>query len=47
MSKGIWGMNVHVPGQGIEGFAWFASIVGALVTIGLVGGFSAYKLMVR
>ena len=47
MSKGIWGMNVHVPGQGIEGFAWFASIVGALVTIGLVGGFSAYKLMIR
>lgn len=44
---GIWGMNVHVPGQNIDGFAWFASIVGALVTIGIVGGFSAYKLMIR
>ncbi|KAH8985458.1 hypothetical protein EDB86DRAFT_2335350 [Lactarius hatsudake] len=45
---GLWGMNVHVPGQGVdEGFAWFASIVGVLVTIGLVGGYSAYKLMVR
>ncbi|KAH9163631.1 magnesium transporter [Lactarius sanguifluus] len=44
---GLWGMNVHVPGQDIEGFAWFSSIVGALVTIGLVGGYSAYKLMVR
>jgi len=40
-------MNVHVPGQGIPGYGWFACIVGALVTIGLVGGFSAYKLMVR
>jgi len=44
---GIWGMNVHVPGQNIEGFAWFSSIVGVLVTIGIVGGYSAYKLMVR
>ena len=44
---GLWGMNVHVPGQGIEGFAWFSSIVGVLVTIGIVGGYSAYKLMVR
>ena len=40
-------MNVHVPGQEVAGYAWFASIVGALITLGLVGGFSAYKLMVR
>jgi len=40
-------MNVHVPGQGVPGYAWFASIVAALITIGLVGGFSAYKLMIR
>jgi len=40
-------MNVHVPGQNIEGFAWFASIVSVLVTIGIVGGFTAYKLMIR
>jgi len=44
---GIWGMNVHVPGQGIETLTWFSSIVAVLVTIGLVGGFSTYKLMVR
>lgn len=44
---GIWGMNVHVPGQEVPGYAWFASIVGALITLGVVGGFSTYKLMVR
>ncbi|KAI9464291.1 hypothetical protein F5148DRAFT_1299927 [Russula earlei] len=44
---GIWGMNVHVPGQGVDGYGWFASIVAVLVTIGIVGGFSAYRLMVR
>ncbi len=44
---GLWGMNVHVPGQGVETLAWFASIVAVLVTIGIVGGYSAYKLMVR
>jgi len=44
---GIWGMNVHVPGQNVDGFAWFASLVALLVTIGLVGGISAYRLMVR
>ncbi|KAI0278624.1 hypothetical protein BGY98DRAFT_1089485 [Russula aff. rugulosa BPL654] len=44
---GIWGMNVHVPGQGVPGYGWFASIVAVLVTIGVVGGLSTYKLMVR
>lgn len=44
---GIWGMNVHVPGQGLPGYGWFASLVGVLITIGVVGGFSAYKLMIR
>jgi magnesium transporter len=47
LNKGIWGMNVHVPGQEVPGYAWFASIVGALITLGVVGGFSTYKLMVR
>jgi magnesium transporter len=40
-------MNVHVPGQGVPGYAWFTGIVAALVTLGVVGGFSTYKLMVR
>jgi len=44
---GIWGMNVHVPGQGIETFWWFGSIVGSLVGIALVGGFVTYRLMNR
>lgn len=28
---GLFGMNVHIPGQGVEGYAWFGGIVGAIV----------------
>lgn len=35
---GLWGMNVHVPGQDVtEGYAWFISIVCSLVSFGVVG----------
>ncbi|WAR63472.1 hypothetical protein PtB15_17B72 [Puccinia triticina] len=35
---GLWGMNVHVPGQDVaEGYAWFIAIVCALVSFGVVG----------
>ncbi|KAH9446538.1 hypothetical protein Pst134EA_030450 [Puccinia striiformis f. sp. tritici] len=35
---GLWGMNVHVPGQDItEGYAWFIAIVCGLVSFGVVG----------
>ncbi|EGF97787.1 uncharacterized protein MELLADRAFT_46179 [Melampsora larici-populina 98AG31] len=35
---GLWGMNVHVPGQDVaEGYAWFLSIVCGLVSFGVVG----------
>jgi len=45
---GLWGMNVHVPGQDIaEGYAWFGSIIAALATFALIGGYTTYKLMVR
>ncbi|TFK55655.1 cora-domain-containing protein [Heliocybe sulcata] len=42
---GLWGMNVHVPGQNADGYAWFLSIIGALVAFAAVGGYSTYKLM--
>lgn len=37
---GLWGMNVHVPGQDItEGYVWFGSILGALAAFAIVGGY--------
>ncbi|CAA7258567.1 unnamed protein product [Cyclocybe aegerita] len=44
---GLWGMNVHVPGEGVEGYAWFISIIACLAAFALVGGYSTYKFMVR
>ncbi|KAF8559449.1 cora-domain-containing protein [Imleria badia] len=45
---GLWGMNVHVPGQDIaEGYAWFSSIVAALAAFALIGGYTTYRFMVR
>ncbi|KDQ08860.1 hypothetical protein BOTBODRAFT_37558 [Botryobasidium botryosum FD-172 SS1] len=44
---GLWGMNVHVPGQDDQvTYTWFISIIGALVGFGVIGSFFAYKLMV-
>ncbi|KZO98091.1 cora-domain-containing protein [Calocera viscosa TUFC12733] len=44
---GLWGMNVHVPGQDItEGYTWFVSIVGGLIAFAFVGAFLTYRLMV-
>jgi len=43
---GLWGMNVHVPGQDIEdGYAWFLSIIACLCAFAVIGGYSTYKLM--
>jgi magnesium transporter len=48
MCAGLWGMNVHVPGQDIhEGYAWFIGIICFLVGIGGVGSFATYRLMRR
>ncbi|KAI0031821.1 hypothetical protein K488DRAFT_51232 [Vararia minispora EC-137] len=44
---GLWGMNVHVPGQNVPGYAWFASIIGGLAAIAIIGGYTTYRLMVR
>ncbi|KAF5363346.1 hypothetical protein D9756_000268 [Leucocoprinus leucothites] len=43
---GLWGMNVHVPGQLVEGYAWFLSIVAGLFIFGIVGTYVAFKFMV-
>ncbi|KAF8638545.1 hypothetical protein AX17_002088 [Amanita inopinata Kibby_2008] len=44
---GMWGMNVHVPGQEVPGYAWFISIVACLAVFAAVGGYSTYRFMVR
>ncbi|KAJ7068691.1 hypothetical protein C8F01DRAFT_1051042 [Mycena amicta] len=44
---GLWGMNVHVPGQNVDGYAWFLSIIAGLVAFAVIGGYSTYKFMVR
>ncbi|KAH7102955.1 magnesium transporter [Auriculariales sp. MPI-PUGE-AT-0066] len=44
---GLWGMNVHVPGQDVPGFAWFGGIVGVLVLFALIGIFITYRFMHR
>ncbi|KAG6832357.1 hypothetical protein H0H87_001821 [Tephrocybe sp. NHM501043] len=43
---GLWGMNVHVPGEDVEGYAWFISIVAGLAAFALIGGYSTYRFMV-
>ncbi|OJA15334.1 hypothetical protein AZE42_03343 [Rhizopogon vesiculosus] len=45
---GIWGMNVHVPGQDVlENYHWFAGILSALAAFGIIGGYTTYKFMVN
>ncbi|TDL29676.1 cora-domain-containing protein [Rickenella mellea] len=45
---GLWGMNVHVPGQDdTTSFTWFVSIIGGLVAFAVFGGYFTYRLMVR
>ncbi|KAH9855010.1 cora-domain-containing protein [Lenzites betulinus] len=44
---GLWGMNVHVPGQDVENLKWFGSIVACLAAFAVVAGWSTYKLMVH
>jgi len=34
---GLFGMNVHVPGQDVETLTWFFSIFGTLLAIGILG----------
>ncbi|KII95294.1 hypothetical protein PLICRDRAFT_169961 [Plicaturopsis crispa FD-325 SS-3] len=44
---GLWGMNVHVPGQDVDGYAWFVSIIACLAAFAIIGGYSTYKFMLR
>lgn len=45
---GMWGMNVHVPGQDdTVTYHWFAGILAALAAFGIIGGYTTYRLMVK
>ncbi|PSR93820.1 hypothetical protein PHLCEN_2v4715 [Hermanssonia centrifuga] len=44
---GLWGMNVHVPGQDDQtSYVWFGSIIAVLAAFAVIAGWSTYKLMV-
>lgn len=44
---GLWGMNVHVPGQDIEeGYTWFGGILGCLCLFAVLGAWATYKCFV-
>ncbi|EJD01565.1 cora-domain-containing protein [Fomitiporia mediterranea MF3/22] len=45
---GLWGMNVHVPGEDVTtNYTWFVSIIAGLVCFACLGGILTYKLMRR
>ena len=44
---GLWGMNVHVPGQNVGGYGWFLGIIGVLAAIAVLGGALTYRFMVK
>nr|XP_018261675.1 magnesium transporter [Kwoniella dejecticola CBS 10117]OBR83833.1 magnesium transporter [Kwoniella dejecticola CBS 10117] len=37
---GLWGMNVHVPGEGVEGLKWFGGILGCLAAFAVLGAWA-------
>ncbi|KAG6866110.1 hypothetical protein C0991_008418 [Blastosporella zonata] len=44
---GLWGMNVHVPGQeDQDNYTWFICIVAGLAAFACIGGYSTYRFMV-
>ncbi|KAL4783705.1 hypothetical protein BJX76DRAFT_329163 [Aspergillus varians] len=43
MVTGLFGMNVTVPGEGVESLAWFFGIVGVFVAVILVACFAAMR----
>lgn len=46
--SGLWGMNVHVPGEDTrEGYTWFVSIIACLAAFAMIGGYSTYRFMVK
>ncbi|KAL4974314.1 hypothetical protein BDW66DRAFT_89933 [Aspergillus desertorum] len=44
---GLFGMNVHVPGQDVPGYGWFFGIIGVLAAVVVISGLAArfYKLV--
>ncbi|KAK5002630.1 hypothetical protein LTR28_011170 [Elasticomyces elasticus] len=44
---GMWGMNVHVPGQDVDSLSWFWSITGGLFLFGLACFFIAKRVLGR
>ncbi|KAI5479616.1 CorA family metal ion transporter [Pseudohyphozyma bogoriensis] len=44
---GLWGMNVHVPGQDVENLHWFFGIIGSLAAIAMGGAWLTYRVFVR
>lgn len=44
---GLWGMNVHVPGQDVANLNWFAGIVSFMVALAVVGYFATIRYLSR
>ncbi|SPO20942.1 related to MNR2 - Manganese resistance protein [Ustilago trichophora] len=44
---GLWGMNVNVPGQGVENLRWFAGICSVMVVIAVSGYIAATRYLER
>lgn len=44
---GLWGMNVHVPGQDVENLHWFGGIVAVMVVIAVVGYIATVRYLER
>ncbi|TIB05574.1 hypothetical protein E3P96_01131 [Wallemia ichthyophaga] len=44
---GLWGMNVHVPGESADGLNWFFAILGILVGVCIIVGTLTYWLALK
>lgn len=44
---GLWGMNVHVPGQDVESLDWFFGILAVMVALAVVGYFATIRYLSR
>ncbi|KAJ1923468.1 CorA metal ion transporter [Tieghemiomyces parasiticus] len=43
---GLFGMNVHVPGNGVDSYAWFGGIIGSMVLILALSVFCLHKFKI-
>lgn len=44
---GLWGMNVNVPGQGVENLHWFGGLVGMMVFLAVTGYWGTIRYLQR